>query len=507
MSLNLGIGLFEAGRACADKLAWKDGERRLTYQEMSEGARRFAGGLLQMGLQPGDRVALMIPNCLEFPIAYYGILNAGCVVVPFNMLLKSDEVKFHLDDSQARALVGHANFLEHARRGLAESQVCDRLIVVGEPVRGEEGATNFADFVAAHSPVDFPCETSADDPAVFIYTSGTTGKPKAAVLSHANLFLNAQVLAKLTGYSPDDVLPAVLPLFHSFGQTVVMNTGILAGVTIVSFPRFDAEAVLKSAEEDRLTIFLGVPTMFQLLLAAAEQQAVRPKFRQAISGGASIPFEVINRFEKYFDTVVLEGYGLSETSPGATFNVPWKRKPRSVGLPLWGTQVEIHDSDDKPLSPNTPGEICIRGHNLMLGYHNQPEQTAEARRNGWFHTGDVGYLDDEGYLFIVDRIKDLIIRGGYNVYPREVEEVIYQLEGVREAAVVGVPDELLGEEIVACLSVQPEPHLTEEAVIEWCRAKLANYKCPRRVLFINELPKNSTGKILKRELRELIRPA
>ena len=534
MALNLAINLFEAARTHPDKPAWKDGDRRCTYRELNRKALQFGAGLRRLGINPGDRVAMMTPNCLEFPIAYYGILNAGCTVVPFNMLLKTDEVAYHLSDSQARLLIGHVGFQEHARKGWARSSDCQHLVLIGggEAVGvagkavgvagkavgigagkavgvagkavGENQEVRFDDFVEGQAPLDFPFPTGADDSAAFIYTSGTTGKPKGADLSHSNLFINALLIARLGEFNETDVLPAALPLFHSFGQSAVMNAGLFAGAAIVSFARFDPTEMLDSMEQDGLTMLFGVPTMYQMMLMEAEKRDFHPKIRQALSGGASIAPELIDRIEKRFNTVLLEGYGLSETSPGVTFNLKEKAKPRSVGLPLWGVQVEIHDEQGQPLPPNTPGEVCVRGHNVMKGYHNQPEQTAEVMRNGWFHTGDVGILDEGGYLFIVDRIKDLIIRGGYNVYPREVEDVIYGLDGVQEASVVGVADEILGEEIVACISARQGSQLTEEQVIEWCRSKLAGYKYPRKVVFLDDLPKNTTGKILKKELRKSI---
>ena len=504
MALNLAINLFEAARTYPDKPAWKDGDRRCTYQELSRKALQFGAGLRRLGINPGDRVAMMTPNCLEFPIAYYGILNAGCTVVPFNMLLKTDEVAYHLSDSQARLLIGHVGFQEHARKGWARSSDCRHLVLIGGEVDGRNNEVQFNDFVQDQAPLDFPFPTGADDSAAFIYTSGTTGKPKGADLSHSNLFINALLIARMGEFKETDVLPAALPLFHSFGQSAVMNAGLFAGAAIVSFARFDPTEMLDSMERDGLTMLFGVPTMYQMMLMEAEKRDFHPKIRQALSGGASIAPELIDRIEKRFNTVLLEGYGLSETSPGVTFNLREKAKPRSVGLPLWGVSVEIHDEQGQSLPPNTPGEVCVRGHNVMKGYHNQPEQTAEVMRHGWFHTGDVGILDDEGYLFIVDRIKDLIIRGGYNVYPREVEDVIYALEGVQEASVVGVADKIQGEEIVACICARKGSQLTEEQVIEWCRSKLAGYKYPRKVVFLDDLPKNTTGKILKKELRKSI---
>jgi long-chain acyl-CoA synthetase len=354
--------------------------------------------------------------------------------------------------------------------------------------------------------------TQPEDTAVILYTSGTTGKPKGAELSHFNLFMCCQVGAdRLVDFQEDDVALAVLPLFHSFGQSNVMNTSIYAGGTITLVPRFDGDKVLEVIQRDRVTIFCGVPTMyFALLNHPRTGDFDTSSLRLCISGGAAMPGEVMTAFEKRFDVTVLEGYGLSETSPSASFNrSKSERKFLSVGRPLWGVEMRIHDEMDNPLpaGQDNLGEIVIRGHNVMKGYFKQPQATADAMKGGWFHSGDIGYMDEDGFFFIVDRKKELIIRGGFNVYPREVEEVLYAHPAVAGAAVIGVPDERLGEEVKAVVALRAGQAATEEELIAYCKERMAAYKYPRTIQFVESLPMGATGKILKRELKAQLEAA
>ncbi len=346
---------------------------------------------------------------------------------------------------------------------------------------------------------------SPADPAVIIYTSGTTGVPKGAVLSHFTLYMNADISGRLFEFEDSDVVLVALPLFHIFGLSSILNICVLLGGTMSLVPRFEVAAVLEQIQRDRVTILEGVPTMYIALLQAPGLDGCDlSSLRVAISGGAPIPAEIIDSFEHRFGVVILEGYGLSETSSTTTFNISAEqRKVYSVGKPIWGVSVQIWDDWGRPLPAGAAnvGEIVVRGPNVMTCYHNNPEATARAFAGGWFHTGDLGYFDSDGFLFIVDRIKDLIIRGGYNVYPREVEEVIYAHPAVAEAAVIGVPDARLGEEIHAVVVVKSERAVTEAELIEFVRQKLAAYKYPRTVEFRDALPKGPSGKILKKELR------
>jgi long-chain acyl-CoA synthetase len=340
---------------------------------------------------------------------------------------------------------------------------------------------------------------------VLLYTSGTTGKPKGAELTHFQLYMNCTVAGELFGFQDDDIGVAVLPLFHVFGLSSVLNTSVRYGGTIVLIPRFELEPVVDAIEKHRCTIFSGVPTMYFGLLKMDTSGRDLSSLRVGVSGGAAIPGEVIKAFEEKFPgVVVLEGYGLSESASTTTFNVnAEQRKVLSIGKPIWGVEVRVVDDEGAELPPGEEhvGEIVIRGHNIMKGYYNKPEETAEAFRGGWFHTGDLAYRDKDGYLFIVDRKKDLIIRGGYNVYPREIEEVLYGNPAIAEAAVIGKPDEKLGEEVVAVVTLKDGADATPEDVIAYCKERMAAYKYPREVRIVDALPMGPTGKILKKELR------
>jgi long-chain acyl-CoA synthetase len=336
-----------------------------------------------------------------------------------------------------------------------------------------------------------------------IYTSGTTGRPKGAELTHSNMFMNAFCNAdKLLGLKEDDVGIAVLPLFHIFGQTCVMNAFIYNGSTLVLVPRFEPEAALKAIQSAGVTVFQGVPTMYQYLLRHPElAEYDTSSLRLGVSGGASMPVEVLKESEERFGIVILEGYGLSETSPTACFNrSEEQRKVGSIGLPIWGTEAKVVDEEDNEVPRGERGELVLKGHHVMKGYYKKLEETKEAMKNGWFHTGDVATMDEDGFVFIVDRVKDMIVRGGYNVYPREIEEAIYEHEGVAEVAVIGVPHEELGEEVAAVVAMKEGESATEEEIITFTKERVAAYKYPRRVTFMDELPKTATGKILKREL-------
>jgi long-chain acyl-CoA synthetase len=472
------------------------GDRALTYRELDRAARGVAASLHARGIRPGQQVALMVPNVPEFTIAYFGILYAGCTVVPLNVLLSAPEVTYHVQDSESVLLIAHPLFKEPASLGAQGA---------GIPVAWSDGgAADDLPAMAAAAPVDVVHPTSPDDTAVILYTSGTTGKPKGAELSHANLFVNcAVVVPKLVPIPPDDHIAfATLPLFHSFGQTVIQNGTIANGGTFTLLPRFSPDEAFEILLRDGVTLFAGVPTMYFALLHHEGAPERVPSLRWCMAGGAPMPVEVMKAFEEKFGVEILEGYGLSETSPVASFNIPGRpRTPGSIGYPVWGVEMAILDDKDQPLPDGERGEICIRGHNIMKGYWQRPEATAETMRNGWFHSGDIGIRDPSGSYRIVDRVKDMIIRGGFNVYPREVEEVLYAHPAIVEAAVIGVPHPSHGEEVKAVVALAKGKEATAEDVIAWCKERLAAYKYPRQVEFTDALPKGPTGKILKRELR------
>lgn len=508
MTLNLAVLLEESAEKHPAKPALILDERVLDYAGLRSASKKFANALVSLGVEPGDKVAIMLPNIPEYIIAYYGILNMGAVVVPLNGLLQGPEVAYHLDDSDAVAFVAWEDSLEAARKGYEEAEYCKNLIVV-DGLDGEGTPEEFPNFeeLLADQPDEFDvAPTMPDDTAVVIYTSGTTGRPKGAELSHFNLFFNAIYKAdNLLKLREDDVGMAVLPLFHIFGQSTVMNAGIYSGNTIAMVPRFKPAAALKTIQDAGVTTFVGVPTMYQYLLRHPDGGDYDiSSLRLGISGGDSMPVEVLKNFEEKFGVVILEGYGLSETSPGACFNrSSEERKVGSIGIPFWGVELKVIDEDDEEAPIDEPGELLVRGHNVMKGYYNNPEATEESMKNGWFYTGDVATKDEDGYFFIVDRVKDLVVRGGYNVYPREVEEAIYEHPGVAEVAVIGVPHEELGEEVVAVIAMKEDESASEEEIISFTQERIARYKYPRRVAFVDELPKNATGKILKRELNEV----
>jgi long-chain acyl-CoA synthetase len=508
MSLNLATILRDSARRFPNSTAIVCGDRSLTYADLDAKARRVAAGLGRLGIRPGDHVALMLPNVPDFAVAYYAAHYLGAVVVPFNVQLTPDEVAYHLTDSDAVALVAGDSVFEAARSGASRVATC-RHLVIGD-AGGTRGAVHDGPTLAAlgegPEAVDL-APTGPDDTAVILYTSGTTGRPKGAELTHFNLFHNAEFCAThLLPMTADTVALAVLPLFHSFGQTVLMNAVLRAGGKVILMPRFDPGGALSLMERHRVSLFAGVPTMyFALLHHPKADRHDLGSLRHCVSGGAPMPVEVMTAFDSRYGVNVLEGYGLSETSPIASFNVLDRpKKAGSIGLPIRDVEFMLCGADGHPVADTMqPGEICIKGPNVMKGYYKRAEATADVMKGGWFATGDVAYRDDDGYYFIVDRKKDMILRGGYNVYPREVEEALYSHPAVREAAVVGVPHERHGEEVKAFLVLHPgaNPEPTGSDVIAFCKGKLASYKCPRIIEFRESLPKNATGKIVKRELR------
>ncbi|MGW9029817.1 long-chain-fatty-acid--CoA ligase [Streptomyces sp. NPDC055722] len=495
-TLSLATILAENARRRPDRTALVEGDLRLTFAQVWQRARAQAGALVGLGVRPGDRVALMAPNTAEFPHAYYAIAAAGGVIVPVHLLLSAEEVQHVLKDSGATFLLCHP---AQAETGTAAAQAVGvQVVTLGAELEK---------LAADAEPLPSYVTRAADDPAVVFYTSGTTGVPKGAVLSHFNLVMNATVNAfDANDIHADDIALGALPLFHAFGQTVSMNSTWRAGATLVLLPRFDAARAIELMVKEGVNTFHGVPTMFVSLAAAAADADVLPELRVCISGGASLPGAVLERFEEAYGARIYEGYGLSETSPTATVNQPWfGTKPGTIGHPLWGVDVEIARAEVEGRIELLPagelGEVVIRGHNVFSGYLGRPEATAEALVDGWLRTGDLGIKDDEGFLRIVDRKKDVIIRGGYNVYPREVEEVLLRCPGIAQVAVIGLPDELHGEEVCAVVVPAPGAALDAAAVTEWSKEHLGRHKYPRRVEFTDALPLGPSMKVLKRELR------
>ncbi|GAA1422723.1 long-chain-fatty-acid--CoA ligase [Catellatospora coxensis] len=516
MTLNLATLLEDSARRHPDRDAVVLGADRLTYAQVDAAANQVANLLAGRGVGAGDKVALSCPNLPWFPVLYYGILKAGATVVPLNVLLKGREIAYHLADAQAKAYFcfeGTADLPMGAEghAGFQQAADCEHLfLVTADPAAASpiDGVPTLGQALAG-LPTSFDtARTGETDTAVILYTSGTTGQPKGAELTHANLVFNALTCNRLFGSLPTshDRHLITLPLFHSFGSSVQLNAGFAIGSTLVLMPRFIPEQAVELLLAERITFFAGVPTMYWGLLGAladgVDVAEIARNLRVAVSGGASLPVEITKRFKKAFGVQILEGYGLSETSPVATFSDP-ERDPRpgSIGVPIWGVQVKLIDLDGNTVDGvDEVGEIAIRGHNIMKGYHRRPEATAEVMRDGWFRTGDLARRDADGFYYIVDRAKDMIIRGGFNVYPREIEEVLLTHPAVSLAAVVGVPHDSHGEEVKAFVIRSEGAQIGERELISWCQDTMAAYKYPRLIEFVTSLPMTATGKILKREL-------
>ena len=518
-TFNLASVLEHTARLTPERQAITFNQSHLTYGQLDSQAARVAAGLAALGIAPGDRVALSCPNLPFFPLAYFGILKAGAVVVPLNVLLKPREIAYHLRDSDARALIafeGTADLpIGSMARAACDDTGCPHLVIItANPAAATtiSPALTLGQIMHSHSGQFETCPCRPDDTAVILYTSGTTGQAKGAELTHENIVSNAIAShemfrpAMIGGVEQDTGL-ITLPLFHSTAQTCLMNMGLYGGLRLVLSARFEPRTCLELMERERIGFWIGVPTMYWSLLQYVAEQDIDPvpiakHLKLCVSGGAPMPHEVMRRFEDVFQVRVLEGYGLSEASPVVSFNqLQRPSKPGTVGLPIFGVTIACVDEHDRPVATGERGEVVLRGPNVMKGYYNRPAETAEALRGGWLHTGDIGTLDEDGYLTIVDRRNDMILRGGFNVYPREIEELMMTHPAVALVAVIGVPDDRLGEEVKALVVRRPGIETTERELVDWCRDQLASYKYPRTVEFREALPVGATGKILKRELR------
>jgi long-chain acyl-CoA synthetase len=490
--MNLASILTDSAARDPERVAVKLDEVEVSYGLLDGGTALMAGLLAEKGIRPGDRVGIMLPNVPYFAIAYFGVLRAGAIVVPMNVLLKRREVAFYVRDSGAKLLLAWHGFADEAQGGAQDAGVECVLVAPGE----------FEQLLGAAQPQPEVADTDDDDTAVILYTSGTTGTPKGAELTHANLKRNCEAARGLFDLGPEAVTLGALPLFHAFGQTCGLNATIAGGGMLSLIPRFDPGKALEIIERDRVTVFEGVPTMYNAMLHHPDAASFETSTLEVCaSGGAAMPVEVMHGFEEKFNCKVLEGYGLSESSPVASFNHPDReRKAGSIGTPIAGVEMKVVDDDGNDVPTGQVGEIVIRGHNIMKGYWNRPEATAEAIREDWFHTGDMAQVDEDGYFFIVDRKKDMIIRGGYNVYPREIEEILYEHPAVREVAVVGVPHDELGEEVGAAVALKDGAEVTPDELRAHVKEQVAAYKYPRVVWLVEDLPKGPTGKILKREI-------
>jgi long-chain acyl-CoA synthetase len=521
-TLNLASIIEQHARLAPEKEAVVWNEMRFTFGQLNALSNRVANALTEMGVGYGDKVALACPNLPFFPIVYYGILKAGAAVVPLSVLFKPREVAYHLKDSDAKAVfvfegTNELPLAHTVKEAFDQTDACEHLVVMTvDPTAPSpfENAKTLTEITKDQPETFETYPTAPHDTCAILYTSGTTGQPKGAELTHLNLMTNVTtthgihlpVLDFTDGEQKTCLI--TLPLFHTTGQTVQMNTSMYGGNRTVLLPRFEPRATLEAMERERVNFWVGVPTMYWAILKYVEETGydisrVKENLKVPTSGGAPMPVEVMREFEKVFGIRVLEGYGLSETSPLACFNHFEKpSKPGTVGQPIFGVDVKCFDENDKEVPTGERGEVVIRGANVMKGYYKRPEATAEAFKNGWFHTGDIGIIDEEGYLAIVDRKKDMILRGGYNIYPRELEEVMMTHPAVSLVAVVAVPDERLGEEVKAYIVKKQGAEISEEEIIDWCKTQFAANKYPRYIEFRDELPIGGTGKILKRALRE-----
>ncbi|MUL80243.1 MULTISPECIES: long-chain fatty acid--CoA ligase [unclassified Mycolicibacterium] len=491
---NLAINLVRAARRVPDRAALISDTAVMSYAELDSAAARLATLLHRNGIGIGDRVGVMAPNIAMAPIAYYGIWRIGAIAIPMNPLMQAREVGFYLSNTGARALIGTPGFAAAATAAAEATEAKLWLVDDAELGRLTGDLAEFGD----------PVERAGTDTAVVLHTSGTTGKPKGAELTHGSLGSNQDVVMRLLKLTEDDVVLGCLPLFHVFGMTCAMNAAISAGATLSLLARFDPARAVERISHDRVSVFEGVPTMFSALLSVAGQfqPEATESLRICVSGGAAMPVAVLDEFEEAFDAIVLEGYGLSETSPAVSFNQPdTQRKAGSIGTPIEGVQMRLVDDAGMEVPAGTRGEIEVKGPNVMKGYWNLPDATAAAIRDGWFATGDIGVVDADGYYYVVDRKKELIIRGGYNVYPREVEEALREHPAVAAAVVVGMPHDSLGEEVGAAVMLKNGAAVSAEELRQFAKERVAAYKYPRRIWFVDSLPTGPTGKVLRREVK------
>ncbi|MGV9294036.1 long-chain-fatty-acid--CoA ligase [Amycolatopsis sp. NPDC003676] len=511
--LNLSVLLEDSARNHPDRTALVLDEKRMTYREVDAAASQVANLLAERGIASGDKVALSCPNRPEFAIVYYGILKAGAIVVPLNVLLKRREIAYHLADAGAVAYFCFEGSAElpigqEGRQAFDDVAAVEHFFLIAAAPETSTAAETLHEALAGQPETFESAGTEATDTAVILYTSGTTGQPKGAELSHGNTMLNVLTLNRILRNRPaGDSHVVCLPLFHTFGATAQLHAGFSTAATLHLVPRFDAGRVVRLMSEEDITFFAGVPTMWWGLLRElgpdVDVARIVKNLRIGMCGGAPLPVELIKEIDTRLGVRVIEAYGLSETSPLATIGDPGAPpRPGSIGKPVWGVQLKLIKSDwTEVTGPGEVGEIAVRGHNVMKGYHGRPEATADAIRDGWFRTGDLARRDDDGWYYIVDRAKDMIIRGGYNVYPREIEEVLLTHPAVSLVAVVGVPHDSHGEEVKAFVIPRDGAEVTPRELVEWSKEQMAGYKYPRLVEIVDSLPTTATGKILKRRLR------
>lgn len=495
--MNIAHHIERSSRFFPHKAALIFEDKSFTYSQLNQLVNRVANSFNKLGVSKGDRVALFLPNIPEFIISYLGILKLGAIAVSVNVMLKSSEVGYILNDCTAKIVVTTEELSQQINKDNLPF-LENVLIADGEPNIGIKLAS-----LIENSSFDFQAvELESKTPAAIVYTSGTTGFPKGATLSHGNIISNMYSQNRCCGTKPDDRILLFLPLFHCFGQNAILNSALNACATIILQRRFKLEQVLETIEQEQVTMFFGVPTIFIKLLNNDSCTHKLKSIRYYFSAAAPMPVEVAHKWQEKYGFVIHEGYGLTETSPFASYNHDLKYKLGSIGTPIENVEIKIVDGDDRQLQPGELGEIVISGPNIMLGYWNRPSDTANVIKNGWFYTGDIGRMDEDGFFYIVDRVKDMINVSGFKVYPTEVENVLYQHPAVGEVAVYGILDRMKGEIVKANIVLKSNQFLTEEEIIAFCRQNLAAYKVPQVFEFVSSLPKNQTGKILKRQLRD-----
>lgn len=514
--MNLSSQLHETAQKLGEKPAYYFMDKESTYAELDAAVTKFASGLEKLGIQKGDHVALLLGNSPFFIIGLYGAMRLGATVIPINPIYTPDEIGYIVKNGDVKAIISLDLLVPMAEKMHAALPSVENYIICETPQGKQAGADvstlsvypklkSFTSVLASGDAGYRGPELEEEDTAIILYTSGTTGKPKGAMLTHKNLYSNAKDVSDYLKMNESDRVITSLPMFHVFCLTVVLNAPLMNGATILIDPKFSPKEVFRLVKEYEATVFAGVPTMYNFLLQYSDGKAEDLKsLRLCISGGASLPVALLENFERKFNVLISEGYGLSEASPVTCFNPLDKpRKPGSIGTSILNVENRVVNELGDEVPPGEVGELAVRGPNVMKGYYKMPEETAAVIRDGWLFTGDLARMDEEGYFYIVDRKKEIIIVGGYNVYPREVEEVLYSHPGVVEAAVIGVPDPNQGEAVRSYV-VLSDPSLTEEELIAYCKQHLAKYKLPSSIEFLDELPKNTTGKILRRALKKQV---
>ena len=500
--MNLTHYLETSAQRFPDKIAVRFEGQTVTFRELNTNCNRLAAGLQKMGLSAKDCCALMVPNSIDAITTHYALAKLGALIVPINFLYRENELNYIFSDSKLKAFIGAEPYLEEIRKVFKTSKQTPIRLAMGSSDNSE-----FKDFNTAYSTEkDFSTYPAEDDDVLYIlYTSGTTGVPKGVMLTHGNMAGEARILAEMRGkLDPEAVVIGVLPLYHVYGITSVLNVSMYLGLTIELFTQFEPQNVMKAVEEEKQTILFAVPTMYnRLIQLATESPPAHPSLKFCVSGGSSLPVEFLHRFESLFNTKIYEGYGLTEALVCVENPYGGLTKPGSIGLPIPEFSAKIVVPDGKDVSRAEAGELIIKGPGVMKGYLNRPRETRETIKEGWLYTGDIAHMDEDNYIYIVDRKKDLIIRGGYNVYPREIEEVMYQMPDILEAAVIGVPHDDLGEEIAAIVVPVENADIDADAIQKYVKARVAPYKYPRIIHITQEpLPKSGTGKILKKEIRK-----